>query len=218
MQHLRNWLFLSFFSGGKGDKGQPSKQESSCDVDKSSAPVLLGSNTDATNANTQPAPIPRTPSLSKPTPKPRPRSLVSEKDPEKDNKVEETAVKPVAPPRTKAKSSKGNGEADAESDQSAIKAPKPEPPARPDLNPPPPVKPKPKPVRNEPVAEQGGVSPVVSDSESIEVTNMSSGDVSSNVQDFRASTQGKDSSEEPPLKGKAEKARPPPIPRRVDLD
>lgn len=199
---------------GKSDKEQPSTKQTSRDVDKNSSSVLSDSNTDNATANDEATRIQRAPSLSKPTPKPRPRSIISEKDPENGARVDETTVKPVALPRTKVKSS---GVVFTESNHPATKAPKPEPPQRPDLNPPPPVKPKCKLVINEPLNEQKNYLPA-SDSESLEVTNVSSENITFTVPDFLAGVSGQDSSEEPFLKVAAKKAGPPPIPRRVDLE
>lgn len=201
------------FSDGKGENGQPSTQQTSHDEDKSSDSVLPGSNTHRATADNEDELIKRASSLSKPTPMPRPRSIVFEKDPKNDIRVEETAVKPVAPPRTKTKSS---GVAVTESNQPAMKVPKPEPPQRRDLIPSPPLKPKRKPVFNELPNEQKNYLSV-SDSNSSKMTYMSSENISFTVPDFQVGVSGEDSSEEPFLKVDA-KGAPPPIPRRVDLE
>lgn len=194
-------------------------KETSRDSDESSAPVLCDSNKDATNSDYQATPIPRAASTSKPTPKPRPRSLVVEKDPIKQAKDEETAEKPIAPPRSKSKPSREDSEAGSQKNLST-KGPNPEPPHRQDLNPPPPVKPKPASLRNKPPTERRPSSSVC-DNESITVTtiNASGEDTTSKAQDLHTGQEEiKGSSEVEPSKGENKKARPPPIPRRVDLD
>lgn len=190
-------------------------KESSCD----STPVLCDTNTDATNSDNRATPIPRAASSTKPTPKPRPRSLIVEKDLNKEVKVAETAEKPKAPPRAKSNTSRGDSETGSQKNHST-KGSKPEPPQRPDLNPPPPVKPKPRPVLNEPRTELRAYSSVC-DKESIAATTINASGEETNLkeQDIQSGQEEiKGSYEVEATKGEDKKAGPPPIPRRVDLD
>lgn len=191
-------------------------KETSRGSDECSAPVLCGSNGNATNSDDHEAPLPRVASVSKPTPKPRPRSLVVEMDSNKEAKVPGTAERPVAPPRSKFKSSKGDIEAGSQKDHTS-KAPKRDAPNRMDMNLPLPVKPKPRPVRNEHPGEQR-VSPSFSVNESVAVTDAAVEDITLNARDIETGQKEIKGSEVEPSKAKAKKPVPPPIPRRIDLD
>ena len=206
-----------FLFGEEGVKRTSLKdlKETSHESDECSAPVLCGSNANATNSDDHEAPLPRVASVSKPTPKPRPRSLVLEMD--SNSEVPATAERPIAPPRSKSKSSKGDIEVESQKDHST-KAAKLDAPNRMDMNLLPPVKPKPGPVRNELPGEQL-VSPSFSGNESVAVTDASVEDITSNAQDIQTGEKEvKDSPEVEISKAKAKKPVPPPIPRRIDLD
>lgn len=212
-------LFLLCLFGKKGVKGLSLKdfKETSHESDECSAPVLCGCNANATNSDDHDAPLPRVASVSKPTPKPRPRSLVVEMDSNKEDKVPVTAEKPVAPPRSKSKSSKTDIEAGSQKDHST-KAAKLDAPNRMDINLHLPPKPKPRPGCNELHGEQR-VSPSFSFKQSVAVADASIEDITASARDIQTGQKEiKGSSEVEPSKDKANKPRPPPIPRRIDLD
>lgn len=191
--------------------------ETTRDPDESSAAVICDSNTGVNNSDHQATSILRTASTSRPAPKPRPRSLVVEKD--YNQKVVETAEKPVPPPRAKSKPSREDSAAGSQKNP-CTEGPKPEPPHRPDLNPPLPVKPKPRPVGNEPPTQRRDSSSVC-DNESVTGTtiNASEENTTSRAEVIQTGQEEiKGSSEVKPSKRGEKKAGPPPIPRRVDLD
>ena len=205
-------LFLLCLFGKKGVKGSSLKdfKETSPESVECSAPVR-------SNYDDHEAPLPRVVSVSKPTPKPRPRSLVVEMDSNKEDKVPVTAERPVAPPRSKSKSSKTDIEAGSQKDHSA-KAAKLDFPNRMEINLPLPLKPKPRPGCNEIHGEQR-VSPSFSGKQSAAVADASIEDITASAGDIQTGQKEiKGSSEVEPWKDKANKPRPPPIPRRIDLD
>ena len=188
-----------FVSSYEGDTNRDSKDITDKPLASSKAdgtsnsedhPSLPRSNTFSSRSKPvdQAFPVPRSGTEAKPIPKPRPRSLV-EQGPSNEPESVESSQRPVAPPRAKSKPSGAN------------KASKPEPPCGSDLDIPPPVKSKPKLLRSELFHKQ--------------CTSVSEDRNDSHNDEEVAS---KDISRDGSLIHSSKKARPPPVPRRTDLE